>query len=47
VPTDDVLPSSSPPVGSVDWFAENVVVVGVVVAVAAFVGVTLLLARKH
>ncbi|MFA5365826.1 MAG: hypothetical protein WC325_11655, partial [Candidatus Bathyarchaeia archaeon] len=47
VPSDDVTPSSSVPVGSVDWFSENMVVVGVVVAVAAFIGVTLLFARKH
>jgi hypothetical protein len=47
VPSDDVTPSSSTPVGVVDWFSANVVVVGVVVAVAVFVGVTLLLARKH
>ncbi|MFA5365943.1 MAG: cellulase family glycosylhydrolase [Candidatus Bathyarchaeia archaeon] len=48
VPSDDgVTPSSSVPVFVVDWFSANFVVVGVVVAVAVFVVVTLLLAKKH
>jgi parallel beta-helix repeat protein len=47
VPSDgsSVLPSAL--VGGVDWFSANVVVVGVVVAVAVFVVVTLILAKKH
>jgi hypothetical protein len=47
VPSDEstVLPST--PVFGVDWFSANFVVVGVVVAVAVFVVVTLLLAKKH